>query len=53
MKEISRQCFASLNHEKGHHYIVLVDLNYADDIWADNHTDAVEQFRAWCRENSA
>ena len=45
MKEITRYVDVSLHHDKGNHFIVKVNGDFKEDIWADNSTDAVEQFR--------
>lgn len=44
MKEIARQAFSTLNYDKGHHYIVLIDNNYNYDFYADNDTDAIRKW---------
>lgn len=52
MKEIARKCFASLNHAKYSHYIILIDQNYEDEIWADNDTEAIQKFHDWCNNRA-
>ena len=45
MKEITRYVDISLHYDKGNHFVVKVNGDFKEDIWADNSTDAVEQFR--------
>lgn len=47
MIEIDRICFVSLNRDKkyNHHYIVLLDGWFNDELWADNDEEAIKDFR--------
>lgn len=47
MIEIDRICFVSLNRDKkyNHHYIILLDGWFDDELWADNDEEAIKDFR--------
>lgn len=48
MKEIARQCFATLNKE-GNTYYILNDQNYVTGFYAKNEELAKEIFKAWLK----